>query len=599
MRGFFHISLARKCQLLFGLAVVLIISAALFVPAYYMDTLVHQKNTERALQLAMLAHPWADPSNPDWQLQQESLNHWWEDNAKAFLLPKAKPQLIRLQTNYNTAANGRKIFKKWKKQAKPFVKVTKQIGHFLNPPPSLQITIGLWQSLPRWIREKPKTAASLVMGQAAQLLRSHGLVLDEFQRKCIHKMKSDESINARPLTNPDKGYYRYILAVRRTGAGAGHQPLAGIIDIELTPETDKALLTDDALIGARIVIIMAGVLAGFLAIIVFYLISHKLILAPVRELKTLTERIAGGDLSARANLTTGDEFEELSDSFNDMLGELERSRNELETINRSLDTRLGELAETNVALFESNRLKSEFLANVSHELRTPLTSIIGFADLMRDSLEADPPPDPSRITRYASNILNSGRMLLDIINDLLDLAKIEAGKIELHRSTFKLPDVCEALKDFVKPMIDKNQLTMQMQLADDLPTMKSDAGKIRQVLFNLLSNAIKYTSEGGIIRLEVHAIENNKKVRIMVSDNGPGIAPEHQEAIFEKFHQLDSSVTRAHSGTGLGLPISRELCQMLGGNIHLESELNKGSRFIVELPAESPEKIHRPLPTLT
>jgi signal transduction histidine kinase len=549
--------------------------------------------------MAMHAHSYADPSSPDWQLQQESLNHWWEENSKSFGLPEAKPRLIRLQTSYNTSADGRRILQKWKTQAEPFMQVAETVGSYLEPPPRLHLTAFLWDSLPRSIRHKPAKMATEAMGQLAQVLRARGLILDEFQEKCVQKMQADESIHARPLTRPNEGYYRYVLAVRHDDAGTVHQPLAGIIDIELTPENDQYLMTDDAIILARIVIITAGVLAGFLAMIVFYLISQRLILAPVRELKTLTERIAGGDTSARANLTTGDEFEELSDSFNDMLSELERARNELETINRSLDTRLGELAETNVALFESNRLKSEFLANVSHELRTPLTSIIGFADLMQDSLQNDPPPDPGRITRYANNILNSGRMLLDIINDLLDLAKIEAGKIELHRSSFSLRDMCEAMNDFVKPMIDKNQLNMEMELDDDLPTMKSDAGKIRQILFNLLSNAIKYTPEGGIIRLEVHGIKNNNKVRIVVSDNGPGIAPEHQESIFEKFHQLDSSVTRAHSGTGLGLPISRDLCQMLGGSIRLESELNKGSSFIVELPVVCPEKAHRPLPTLT
>ncbi|UCD30537.1 MAG: HAMP domain-containing histidine kinase, partial [Planctomycetota bacterium] len=343
----------------------------------------------------------------------------------------------------------------------------------------------------------------------------------------------------------------------------------------------------------RISLILAGVLAGFLAILIFYLISQKLILAPVRELKDLVEEIAGGDLSARSAITTGDEFEELSDAFNNMLGELERSRTELETINRSLDTRLGELAETNVALYESNRLKSEFLANVSHELRTPLTTIIGFADLLRDIIHADGEVDKTRIARFAHNILTSGRMLLDIINDLLDLAKIEAGWIELHRAQFSLPVVCEALNDFMKPLMDKKQQTMIMDVQDNTPAMNSDAGKLRQILYNLLSNAHKYTQEGGTIRLQADSFDAGRQVRLVVADNGPGIAPQDREQIFEKFRQLDSSVTREHSGTGLGLAISKELCSLLGGTIRLESELGVGSRFIIELPVECPQAPQR------
>ena len=171
----------------------------------------------------------------------------------------------------------------------------------------------------------------------------------------------------------------------------------------------------------RASLVLAGTLSGFLAILVLYLISQRLILAPVRELKSLVQQIASGNLNARAGLATGDEFEELCTAFNDMLGRLERAWAELEAANRSLDAKLGELAETNVALFESNRIKSEFLANVSHELRTPLTSIIGFADLLRDLLQSGSDIDKARGARYADNILTSGRGLLDLINDLLDL----------------------------------------------------------------------------------------------------------------------------------------------------------------------------------
>ncbi len=405
--------------------------------------------------------------------------------------------------------------------------------------------------------------------------------------KKLNEMRTDEQVDSSTT-------YRLVMAVRGEDSGAGRQPLVGLIDVQL-----KAPDLSSVLLWTRFMFVLAGLLAGFLAVLVFYIIVQKLILAPVRDLTVLAEDIAGGNLSARADINTGDEFQELGGAFNAMLAELERARVELETINRSLDTRLGELAETNVALYESNRLKSEFLANVSHELRTPLTSIIGFADLLRDTAQSAGELDKQRTARFAHNILTSGRMLLDLINDLLDLAKIEAGKVELHRTRFSLQDICEALGDFVRPLIEKKSLNFRLDLAEDLPSMESDAGKLRQVLYNLLSNAIKYTPERGTVSLEAVAIAGHRQVCITVSDTGPGITPEDQERIFEKFWQLDSSVTREHSGSGLGLAISKELSQLLGGNIRVESERGRGSRFIVTLPVQSPATARRPLPTLT
>ncbi|NLX13110.1 MAG: HAMP domain-containing histidine kinase [Phycisphaerales bacterium] len=586
-RGLFYISLARKCQLMFGLAVALIITAALLVPAYYIETLVHQKNYQRAYQLATLAQPWADSSITDWKTQQAALNRWWEDNAKNLKLPEAKPRLIRLQ---KTEAS--------KPPTSLWQNISAEFLSHMEWPFKVNLLGSLWQLIPSAARTNLIAQGRRLGHEFIRTLGPRPLRLDDFQKECVERMRRDESINEIPHTDKKAGHYRYIMAVRRLDPVSGRRPLVGMVDIQLTPETDKELLSDDALIGARIVIVLAGVLAGFLAIVVFYLILHKFILAPVRDLKDLVEQIAGGQFSARADLTTGDEFEELSDAFNDMLGQLERARVELETINRSLDTRLGELAETNVALYESNRLKSEFLANVSHELRTPLTSIIGFADLLRDIAQSGPITDQSRIIRFTGNILTSGRMLLDIINDLLDLAKIEAGKVELHRTTFSLRDVCEALHDFMRPLMEKKQLAMNMDIDEELPLMHSDAGKIRQVLFNLLSNAVKYTPESGTVHLQARA-SNARQVQLIVEDTGPGIAPENQQIIFEKFHQLDASMTREHSGTGLGLPISRELCTMLGGTIRLESELGRGTRFLVDLPVECPETVQRTLPSLT
>jgi signal transduction histidine kinase len=290
----------------------------------------------------------------------------------------------------------------------------------------------------------------------------------------------------------------------------------------------------------------------------------------------------------RSAVRTGDEFEQLAESFNAMLERLRVSQEELKTANRSLDMRLGEMAEINVSLHEANRVKSEFLANVSHELRTPLTSIIGFAELMRESGGAD---GDGRMTRYSENILISGRILLEIINDLLDLAKIEAGKIELRVETVAAAELCQTLLEFLRPQADQKNLELKLEADDALPPLETDRGKVRQILFNLLSNAVKFTPEGGRVKLSVRRLGD--RVEFAVSDSGPGIAPEHQKMIFEKFRQIDQSATREHYGAGLGLAIAKELTQMLGGDIGVRSEPGQGATFWVRVPVTAPEPRER------
>ena len=196
--------------------------------------------------------------------------------------------------------------------------------------------------------------------------------------------------------------------------------LIGIVSVDIPSKIDSRQLLLN-----RVFMLSAGAFAGSLAIVIFWLITTRLILQPVRVLQETAEKVSKGDLNIRSDINTGDEFQQLSETFNVMLVNLKRSSDQLRAVNKSLDLKLGQLAESNVTLNESNRLKSEFLANVSHELRTPLNSILGFADLLRDqtSTTAD-----GKATRYVQNIISSGKNLLDLINDLLDLAKIEAGE---------------------------------------------------------------------------------------------------------------------------------------------------------------------------
>ena len=329
----------------------------------------------------------------------------------------------------------------------------------------------------------------------------------------------------------------------------------------------------------RIAIIVAGFLAATAAVIAFYAIAQRIILRPIRQLRAMVNNVAEGNLDVRSAIKSGDEYERLSDAFNHMLDGLQESQAKLRQANTQLDAKIGQLSDRNIELFKANKLKSEFLANMSHEFRTPLNAILGFAELLREK----PGENTEKSKRWAENIVASGRSLLNMINDLLDLAKAEAGKMELHIERTSIHDLCQGLVAFFSPMTEEKMIKVKLSVAEDIPLVRTDSGKVQQVLYNLLSNAIKFTHEDG--RIEVSAkMLDEKRVRISVRDSGEGISIDHLDRIFEKFRQLDGSITRQGQGTGLGLAISKELTELLAGEISVESELGRGSVFMLDIP---------------
>ena len=415
---------------------------------------------------------------------------------------------------------------------------------------------------------------------------------DHYVRNCIKLLARRPGMQAAPprVTRDSAGRYLYqvVMPVRADAEGPTDAPLTAVIVAEYAaPRAAVDLLENMG------IVLMAGMLAGILAVLVFYIITQKLILHPVRELRAVADEVSAGHHDVRSTIATGDEYEDLARAFNAMLAHLEQQQEELRTINRSLDTRVGELAEHNVALFEANKIKSQFIANVSHELRTPLTSIIGFAELLREGTT-----DPQRASRYTENILNSGRLLLGIINDLLDLAKIETGKLTLHRGPVNLLEMATNLIDFMQPLAAKAGVTLVRDVPDDTPTMHSDSGRIQQILYNLLSNAVKFTNPGGQVVLHI-APHPPEHILLCVRDSGIGIPESEQVHIFEKFWQHDGSVTRTKGGTGLGLAITKELVQILGGAITVRSREGEGSEFRVILPCVAPESTTMPAMSLT
>lgn len=346
----------------------------------------------------------------------------------------------------------------------------------------------------------------------------------------------------------------------------------GVVRIQLNSRTleedfhlNRAILISNALVTSLLV--MAG----------SYLIVRYVVVKPVKHLKEVSDQIANGYFNVRSEIQTGDEFEDLSFAFNRMIRNLMTKQDELSESKTALDNKVDELARANLELFESNKLKGEFLATMSHELRTPLHSILGFSDLLQQAEGLGDKPK-----RWAQNIRSSGAHLLDLINDILELARLEAGKMEVRAAEFEVDALVEEATATIRPLVEQKKLELRTQVEPDLPLSRQDKGKLLQILSNLLSNAVKFTPEGGSVSVEASVVGSD--LVIAVSDTGVGIAATEREAVFDKFRQGANPLTREHQGTGLGLSIVRELCKLLGGDVSLESEPGRGSRFTVTVP---------------
>jgi signal transduction histidine kinase len=236
-----------------------------------------------------------------------------------------------------------------------------------------------------------------------------------------------------------------------------------------------------------------------------------------------------------------------------------------------------EIQEKSAQLEVANRHKSEFLANMSHELRTPLNAIIGFSEVLLQGIFGEM---NAKQREYQEDVLTSGQHLLTLINDILDLSKIEAGRMELELTTFSLADALDSGLTIVRERAARHGIRMQAILASDIGTVEADERKVKQILYNLLTNAVKFTPDGGSV--DIAARRQNGQIEIEVKDTGIGIAPEDQTRIFEEFRQVGRE--RSREGTGLGLTLTKRLVELHGGRIWLESEPGKGSTFTFSLP---------------
>jgi len=326
---------------------------------------------------------------------------------------------------------------------------------------------------------------------------------------------------------------------------------------------------------------------------------QRLISRPILHLENAMRMVSTKkNYEVRATRFYSDEIGRLIDGFNTMLSEiqhrdtaLQRANDELKTRTRELEGEIihrkqtqEELLKAKHAAEDASRAKSAFLANMSHELRTPLNAIIGYSEMLeeetRDSGKLENQQDLRKIQ-------SAGKHLLSLINDVLDLSKIEAGKMGLHLETFDVSLMVEEMVTTLQPAIAKNANKAQVRMAGDVGMMRADATKVRQILFNLMSNACKFTDHGTIaLDVSQSAMEGQEWIRFRVKDTGIGISAKQQEKLFQEFSQADATISRKYGGTGLGLAISHRFVQMMKGRIGVESQPGQGSTFTVYLPAQ-------------
>ncbi len=348
----------------------------------------------------------------------------------------------------------------------------------------------------------------------------------------------------------------------RIAPAPNKQGLLGAIRVDISTAS-----LDNSLSGSRDIMVGFGALIFVLVAGTVVLMLRRSVLTPLTRMTTAAGRISSGDYSVRVPVEASkNELGSMSAAFNDMIDQVESHTRELERANSQLE--------------RANRMKSEFLANMSHELRTPLNIIIGFSEVLRDT-------DPQTLAEsdrqeFCENIITSGYHLLELINDVLDLAKVEAGQMQLEPEEFYVGTVLQETIATMQPLAAKKNIDLNVNISSRLSSIVADVNKFKQIVYNLVGNAVKFTPAGGRVRVSASVMDNT--ARFAVSDMGVGIAPADQERIFAEFQQADGSSSRKYEGTGLGLALTRKFVELHGGRIWLDSEVGKGSNFYFTLP---------------
>jgi len=370
---------------------------------------------------------------------------------------------------------------------------------------------------------------------------------------------------------------------------------------KVVTELDKLFTTRIAQYNKKEAIAVGSSICGVLLAMYFLIGLYLSLGRKVAELEQVTSKMADGDLTVRVQFKSNDELNKIGQAFNKMAGDLGRAFFDISEQSSKIAENAKMLQVTNLELLESNKnlqeldkLKSDFLSTVSHELRTPLTSVLGFAKIIKKRLEDVIFPllnsDDKKIERATRQvkanidiIVSEGERLTSLINDVLDLAKMEAGRTEWKRETVQIAEVIDRATTVTMAIIEQKGLELIKDVEADLPCVIGDNDKLIQAVINLISNAVKFTGEGSVI---CRARNTGDKITVSVIDTGLGIAEEDQAKVFEKFKQVGDTLTDKSQGTGLGLPICKQIIEHHGGRIWLESQLGKGCNFSFALYAE-------------
>jgi two-component system, NarL family, sensor histidine kinase BarA len=537
-------SLERKCRFLFGAGILILITGSFWLYAFRTEALAY----DQTIPMGRLLVNWLITKQ---HLQRLNIKRWEWDQVvqdEGSETPAAKPPPLASKDWKKLRAALDDLSEKHLPEAVQNYQesiIKPKARNRINQPEDNEFDL-----LKEFLEDNSKPEFSRLV-PAKEVIQYYGAVRATNRCLACHPCNAEEKEAYGDLKEKD------LMALVKISIPTR--------DIEAGVHLNRAFLIATALVTA--LLIMGG----------SYLIVRYVIVKPVKHLKEVSDAISAGELNVRSEIQTGDEFEDLSHAFNRMLRSLVSMQDQWRKVNTDLDRKVDELARANMALYESNRLKGDFLATISHELRTPLNSILGFSEVL---LSANQLSDKQN--RWVSNIQTSGQRLLNLINDILDLAKIEAGKMEVRLEQFNVSQVCESLLNMFRPEAEKKNIELCCQLDPAIPELRQDISKLQQILSNLLSNAIKFTPEGGRVILKAQA--EPLFVVLTVTDTGVGIAPDEQELVFEKFRQSGNPLTREHAGTGLGLSIVRELCKLLGGEVALASELGRGSTFTVRIP---------------
>jgi len=373
-----------------------------------------------------------------------------------------------------------------------------------------------------------------------------------------------------------------------SAATASSPRMYGIVQIGLTGNQMKQAL--HTMIGNVVLITIAVILSGILATV---LLTRR-ITTPLKSLVTVARQVTGGDLTASLTPMTHDEVGQLTTVFSQMTDALQerdvavkQAYRELEQLNRTLEQRVrhrtSELQAANEKLKELDHLKSTFVSVVSHELRTPMTSIKGYVENLLDGLAG---ALTNKQTHSLERVKHNIDRLTRMINELLDLSKIEAGRLELHLSPMALSDTAEDVVESYQAPAREKSIALQNAVDPSLPMVMGDPDKLNRVLINLVHNAIKFTPQNGTIRIEAHTCGNGY-VDVAVTDSGKGIPPHEIDKIFDKFYWSESAPVESR-GAGLGLAIAKNLVELQGGRIRVESVLGEGTRFAFTIPIARP-----------